>query len=400
MIVSSSFLIAIIAISFIVGHVQNDLINPAFSDMMRYFSTNPTKFHLMSSSCSFGSAIACLIFGPLSEFYGRKNVLLTGFFLLMLGLVGCIFASSIDLLIFWRFIEGAGMSASVTICVVLVFDLFDRKKSSQLTGIYDGIITASKSLAPIIGGYLNIYFGWKSGFIVLIFLTLIAFLLNYIYLTEPKKLRKNKKFSITILVRSYLNLIRSKIFMLYAIKLGLMACAMIVYLASISLIFTDYLKVSKYYYGYYVSSTMALFSIFSFLTAIFIEYFGLKATKMIGLVLIVLGGCLFVFVAYNSESALYISLSMAICSSGFALLIAIFMHDAMNVLPDLKGYASALIASIRLALIAIFIALAGLFFNGSIKPIAIIVFFLVILVVMINLLIATSNKYANNKIHN
>lgn len=390
---SNLILFAVLAAGFIIGHIQNDLINPSFPDMMRYFSTTPKIFHLMSSACIFGTAIAGIFFGPLSDFYGRKKMLQIGIAFILLGQIGSIISSSIYFLIFSRFIMGIGIAAPVIICVSLVFDSFDKKASSSLTGIYDGIITTSKSASPIIGSYINIYYGWRACFATLFLITFIVLIFNYFYLKEPLRMESKKEnFKFKFLLQNYLLLLKSKIFMLKVIKLALMGCSLAIYLTSISLIFTDYMNVPKHLYGFYISFIMASFAFFSFSTAIIVKYLGINNAKKIGLIMISVGVSFLLFTAFMLPLPILITLSMSICSGGFAILIPLYIYSAMSVMPELKGYSSSLIAFTRLILVSIGIAIAGYFFNGTIKPLAIIVFLIVVTILFIE------KKNASNQI--
>ena len=75
----------IIALCFVVAHTQNDLISPTFPDMIIFFKTTPNIFHLTSSSFSLGVSIGGLLFGPISDYMGRKFTLLIGLTMLLLG---------------------------------------------------------------------------------------------------------------------------------------------------------------------------------------------------------------------------------------------------------------------------------------------------------------------------
>lgn len=371
-----NILIAVnIALGFIVSHMQNDLINPSFADMINYFQTNPKIFHLMSSSYFLGISISSLIVGPLSDSYGRKNTLIFGFIFIILGLSGIIFSSNVVELIFWRFIQGIGIAAPVTVLVAVVFDRFNRKQSSQLIGIYDGIITSAKALSPICGGYINVIFGWKYNFYILIILSISVLLVKIFFLKETLPKSHRSIMSIRIFKENYMSVILNKRFMVDAVILGSMACCANVYLTSAPIIFINYFGVEREIYGYYHAVIMASFAMFSFATSILISFLGLKRTKIIGLLMVMLGAINLIISAHFVVKPLIITLLMATCNGGFAILIAIIMSDAMH-LNLLKGYSSAVIASVRLILVSSCVAIAGYFFNGTMVPTATLVFVL------------------------
>jgi hypothetical protein len=97
----------------------------------------------------------------------------------------------------------------------------------------------------------------------------------------------------------------------------------------------------------------------------------------------IIGCALLNYTAYISTIPYLITLSMMICSASFAILITILFTDAMSLHPDIKGASSSIIASMRTLLVAIAIALAGYFFNGTIIPLTVIITVLLGLTIII-----------------
>jgi MFS transporter, DHA1 family, multidrug resistance protein len=376
----NKILIITVAICFVVAHIQNDIIIPSFPDMMEFFGTDPPTFHLMSSANFLAIAVSGLLYGPISDAKGRKKLLLFGLTIFFISTVGCALTTTIEYTIFWRFVQGLGAAAPITIGVALIFDIFTKDKAAQLVGIMDGTLTAAKSLAPIIGAWLNIHFFWQINFVVLASLILIATILATKYIPEQNK---EKKLHVRIILQDYMKLLTNSQFMSYNISLALMACCLIVYLTSISLIFINHMDVPKAIFAYYQSSIMASFSIFSFLVSYLIKNFGIEKTKTIGRATAFLGGIFLYIAGFEMQDPIMITISMSLISGGFAILIVIIMTKAITLFPDLKGSAASLIASTRLLLSSVAIAIAGYFFNGSIKPVAIIILTLMTLVIIL-----------------
>ena len=100
--------------------------------------------------------------------------------------------------------------------------------------------------------------------------------------------------------------------------------------------------------------------------------------------------------AYVFTTPYFITLSMMICSASFAILITILFTDAMSLHPHVKGASSSIIASTRTLLVAITIALAGYFFNGTIVPLTIMITILLSLTVIIYIFIIHPHVYKTN----
>jgi DHA1 family bicyclomycin/chloramphenicol resistance-like MFS transporter len=379
--------IATLVLCFIVAHVQNDIIIPGFPDMILHFGTNARIFHFSSSSYALGVALGGLFLGAISDIYGRKRILYLGLFLIIIGCVGVIFSHNIYSYICFRFVEGVGASIPMIVCIAIVFDNFEKEKARNLVGFKNGILTLGKGFSPMLGSFLNVLLGWQYNFLVLVFLTIIAIILTYHYIPNDIQDSKNNQgkgvFAILKeLFSFYRVLLLDKIMLSYIVVLGCMACVLLVYTLSASIIHITHLGVEKELYGFYQGAVWVVFGIFCFLCQYIIQLINEKNTKRLGFVLMIIGGLLFVFSAHLYATSLLITISMMVCAMGFALLITILFTEAMTRREKLKGATSSIIAFFRTMLVAITTAIAGLF-HGDVIPLSYIIATLIFFVVTI-----------------
>ena len=341
---------------FIVGHVQNDLVSPSFPDMINFLGTTVPMFHLTSSAFSLGLGIGSFFLGPLSDSFGRKRVLFCGLMLLMLACLGC--TSSVDVysLICFRFIQGIGTAAPVVVCVAIVFDLYDKSKSRQIIGTKNAALTFAKSLAPIIGGYVNVFLSWQVNFLILSLMAIVVILLILSYLPKNSKLQTPPTQQI---FKSYLFLLSKPTMLLYTCILGFMACVLITYTIAAPIVYINHLNVPKEAYGFHQGAVWVIFGIFSFLNHYLIRYIGKNNTKKLGLLLVMMGAILLNITAHLYIIPIFITLSIIVCAAGFALLITILFTEAMSLYSNLRGASSSFIALFRTFFVAITVAIAG-----------------------------------------
>ena len=380
---------------FVIGHIQNDLISPSFPDMLDFFHTTPRMFHLISSSYSLGVNIGGFFLGPLSDLFGRKKTLLSGLILLVIGCTGSMLSTNIYSLICLRFIVGVGASAPIVICVAMLFDVYSKQQAQRIVGINNSILTFAKALAPIIGGYLNVLINWQINFLLLSISTITIIILIMLYMQETSKSQidnlpkpsKNFKNNSKKMFKNYLLLLSDQSMVAYICILGFMACALITYTVGAPIVYIKYLHVAKKVYGFHQGVVWAVFGLFCFLNHYLIKYTNILLTRKLGFILMIIGCISLNITAHFYVTPLLITFSMMLCSAGFALLITMLFTDAMSLYSKLRGASSSVIAFFRNLFVAVSVAIAGYFFNGTILPLTYIISTLVILVILIYIIL-------------
>lgn len=122
-----------------------------------------------------------LFYGPLSDAYGRKKPLYAGVILFIVASIGCVWAKSVEMLIFLRFLQALGACTGIVIARAIVSDLF---RAEEAAGIYSSMMMISgvaPIVAPIIGGSILGAIGWEAIFYLLAFLGMIVLLSSSFY---------------------------------------------------------------------------------------------------------------------------------------------------------------------------------------------------------------------------
>ncbi|HLF66865.1 MAG TPA: MFS transporter, partial [Gammaproteobacteria bacterium] len=346
---------------------------PALQD---YFATTESRIQMIISLNFLGLCVASLFYGPLADAYGRRPILLIGMGIFALSSIACIGVNSIEAMLFWRFMQGIGSAVAFVVPSAIIYDVYDQEKAAKVLGIYNSIITFAMSFAPIIGSALYLSFNWRANFMFVAALAAGAFILSFIFVRESLDKEKRAIMHVPSIMQSYKKLLKNSKAMANLYLVCGVCGAYFVYIANLSLIFINHLGVNEVNYGYYQAVILLIFAAVSFSSGYVIAAIGIGRTRMLGKKITVLGAVLFLAVALMAgTSPLLITVAMAIFTGGFALNMGIFFGDYMNIYPEIKGVAAALANSIRLFVMAALIALAGAIFNGTIMPVAIIVFF-------------------------
>src|SRR3990167_8835563 len=156
------FLPLLLLLSLLATCVEVDISVPGFPNIAQYFGVREGLIQLTIAYNFLGFCISALIYGPLSESYGRRRIMLFGNGLMVIGAVGCVYAPTIDILFFSRFIQGLGASTAVVLVFAMIADLYENQKAMRLIGFTNAFLSSSMAVAPVIGGFINEAIGWRG----------------------------------------------------------------------------------------------------------------------------------------------------------------------------------------------------------------------------------------------
>jgi MFS transporter, DHA1 family, multidrug resistance protein len=163
--------------------------------------------------------------------------------------------------------------------------------------------------------------------------------------------------------------------MCYVLIVNFPFATIVVYIANLSVVFINHLGMDLETFSYYQATTMGTFIIFSLFSVKLIDAKGLDYTKNIGGVLSLIGTTmLFTTCLIDLSNIHMICLSMAFLAAGGALMAGTFGMKAMSIFPEMNGTAMAITTAIRQLLASGLVVLSEIFFDGTLLPVAIIIF--------------------------
>ncbi|MCL9684887.1 MFS transporter [Legionella maioricensis] len=388
-------LLVMVALMFTTICMETDIYVPAFPDMKLFFATTAEAIQKILSVNFVGICLGSLLLGPLSDSFGRKRVLQAGLVLFTLASWGCLLIKNFELFLLCRFIQGIGAAAPMVISFAIILEKYEPKKVAQLCGGLNLFITGVMAVAPILGSYLNIYFGWQANFLLIAVLATCSFLGSLLFIPETLLPQNRTPFSLPMMVKNYGIVSSSFPFMAASFICYLLFSGLVVFVANLSLIFVDYLGMPKASYGFYQASAPAAFALFSLLSIWIIEYFGTEKTKYAGLITALLGALFILFTASIQPNPLLICIAMVLFTAGVTLAAPIYGMEAANVYPEMRGIATGMSNALRHVIVAGIVALGSYAFDGSIKPVAILIFASTAITVSLALALIRRNKPAN-----
>ncbi|WP_270989490.1 multidrug effflux MFS transporter [Campylobacter upsaliensis] len=242
-------LIFILALMSSIAPLSTDMYLPALSQVKQSFETSEFLTQLSLASFFVAFALGQLIYGPLSDVFGRKIPALVGIFLFMLSSLFCVIIDNIYVFIILRFFEALGGCAGVVIARAIVNDLFELKEAASIFALMMVFNALAPMLSPSFGGFLIEYFSWHSIFATLFGLGILLFLLIFFALKESAPHLKRQKFSHKETLKSYRFVLKDKPFILYVSCASLVLAAMFAYITGSSFVFINFFGLSERDFG-------------------------------------------------------------------------------------------------------------------------------------------------------
>lgn len=351
-------LIFILALMSSVAPLSTDMYLPALENVQNSFNTSPYLTQLSLASFFIAFALGQLIYGPLSDVFGRKKPLYVGIALFILSSLGCFLIDNIYAFIFLRFLEALGGCAGVVIARAVVNDLFELKEAAGVFALMMVVSSLAPMLAPSFGSLLLQFFSWHSIFATLFALGVLLLVLIAFWLKESAPLQKGTKFSNKATLQSYAFVLKNKAFLAYVLAGALAMGGMFAYITSSSYIFSEVFALNKTQYGILFGVNALGFVIFANINARIV----LKSSPFIILprafiIMFVLSVLLFALHFSKSFLAFELPLFFVIAMLGF--LMPNLTTIAMARFKEHSGTASAVLGSIQFGFAGLISFLVG-----------------------------------------
>ncbi|GLT18404.1 Bcr/CflA family drug resistance efflux transporter [Vibrio zhanjiangensis] len=385
---------------FLAASMETDIYLPTFPDILKDLNTSAVMVQRILSYNFIGICIGSLIYGPLSDHFGRRPIMMFGFSIFLGSSIGCVFAQTIEQLLAFRLLQGFGSSACLIVGTTMIFDFFEEESAAKLVADLNTLTVSIMAFAPLIGGWISIHMGYHANFVFIAVLVLISAVKCFLFIPESLPSNKRKRLIPKRVVSDYRLMLSSYDFWYNTLVTSFILAGYMVFVSNMSLLYVDHLKVESEYFPLYQMATLGTFAFFSLINGRLIDRFGIEKLKSTGLGLMFLATTIFWLVPtalLNSPS--FLTITMCLFSVGAALSIGLFFSESMQVFPDMTGVAASLVTSIRLIIVAIAIDVASSFYNGSSQSVVYAVTVAVVAIAIVALF-HSARKLKHSKLNN
>lgn len=348
-----------------------DMYLPALPTIASDFGMDISVVQQTLSVFFIGLAVGQTFYGPIADRVGRRPPLLFGCGLYILACIGCAFAPTIDILILMRLAQALGGCAGIVICRSIVRDLFDQQESARMYSFLMLVMGLAPITAPLVGGQLLHFFGWRAIFVTLSLFGLTCFLLVSFVLPETLPVERRTRSGLGAALRSYGEILVNRAYMGYALAAGLASAAMFAYISGSSFVFIELNGVPPERFGLlFGANAVGLIGAAQLNRWLLRRYAGIKILT-VALAFTAFSGLLLLIVTatgFGGFPAMLVVLFCCIASTGLVGPNA--TAAAMVPYAQRAGSAAALMGAIQFVFGAAAGSLVGLLHNGTAIPMA------------------------------
>jgi MFS transporter, DHA1 family, multidrug resistance protein len=377
--------LVILLLSLLLGvqPITTDFYLPALPAITEGFGGSMAQAQLTLTALLLAFGLSQLVWGPLSDKYGRRPILIVGMAAYAVASLGTVFSTSMDMLITWRTVQGAAMGAGVMCARAMSRDLYSpvegaRVMSKGLTGL--GVIAC---LSAPLGGLLSDWLGWRLAMVLLSVFGAVILALVVLRFEETLKQRNPLALQPATLLRTWGMIMRHPTFWAYSMLATCSYGGLFTFLATSSFVFIKVLGLSKTQYGLVMAVMSLSYIIGTFMCRRLLVRFGVQRTVWLGAWLTLAAGIALAALAAAGVQAVWsILLPFCVFMLGHGVHQSCGQSGSAGPFPQAAGAASALAGFFMMLAAFVMGAWIGTHMDGTVKPLAYGVAFWAVLIVL------------------
>jgi MFS transporter, DHA1 family, multidrug resistance protein len=353
------------------GPLSMDMYLPSLPAIGQALAASTAQVQLTISSYLFGFAAGQIVYGPVSDRFGRRPVILAALALYAIGSVFCAVTQSIETLIAVRFVQALGGAGAIVLARAVVRDLYSGVRAGRELSLMGSITAFAPIVAPAIGGVLQTMFGWRASFILLVIFALCAGTAAAQLLPETLRERTPGPFSLRSMRALYRSVLVHRGFLA---NLGILTASFVglfAWISGISVVMQGVYGLSPAAFGATYAVSALGYMLGTSIAARVVMRIGLDRTMGIGAAIQAAGGlAMAAAVALGLASVAWLVGAMTLYLAGMGFVLPQTQASALTPFPDRAGTASSLMGFTQQSCAAIAAAAIGAFLGRSAWPVA------------------------------
>lgn len=356
------------------GPLSLNIFVPSMPGIQRAFHTDYATVQLTLTLYLIGFAVAQLLYGPLSDRFGRRPVLLAGQGVYLAGSLLCLIAPGIGALITGRVVQAVGACAGMVVARAIIQDIYKSEKAAPMLAYVHSAMAAAPMIGPSIGGLLEVWFGWQASFVLIAVLGagVLATSVNFLHETHWGEARAMGTVDMMV---GFGHLLRRPVFCGHAFQVAFTSSVFFAFVGGVPYVMVDLMGRPPSEYGFYFTAIPALFMAGSFFTGWVSVRVGSDRMVTIGtLIALCATGTEVAWNHWDLLTPVTLFGSMAVAALGAGMAQPNGMAGAVGADPRRAGAASGLSGFLQMTVSAGVATVVGTLLAGTATPVVMVMF--------------------------
>ncbi|NVJ93402.1 MAG: Bcr/CflA family multidrug efflux MFS transporter [Methylocystaceae bacterium] len=365
-----SFLFAAILTGLVaLGPISTDMYLPSLPALKAELGASVSQVQLTLSIFLGGFAVSQLLYGPLSDRFGRRPVLIIGITIYCLASIACFLSTTIEALIIARFFQAFGACSGPVLGRAIVRDVYGQERAAQMLAYIGSAMALAPAVAPLIGGYLQIWYGWQANFAVISLFALILVLLVVMLIQETNPHINPEALQLRRIFGNYLELFGHREYLGYVLLNSFVFSGLFAFISGSSFVFIDVFGLTPDVYGICFGICVGGFIMGTLIAGKLSRKLGSPLMLRYGSLLSLVSGALLASVALGGGfGPVSVVAPMFVFMISVGIVMPNSMAGAIGPFPKMAGAASAMMGFLQMAIAASVGVSVGLLDNGTQIP--------------------------------
>jgi DHA1 family bicyclomycin/chloramphenicol resistance-like MFS transporter len=351
------------------GALTMSMYTPSMPAIAHALGASPGMVQATLSIYLVGFAVGQLFYGPLSDRFGRRPVLIMGLVIFVAGSAACGLSESIEALIAARLVQALGAASGSTLGRAMVRDLYARDQAARVLSIIGMALSVAPAVGPVVGGYLQVWFDWHAIFAALGTAGLVLLVMVALAMPETNRSPDAHALRPTRIVSSFAELIRSPVYIGYmavgAVSLG----GLFTFHAAAPFVLMGLVGLTPEQYGWSMSITVAAYLTGGIVANRLVGRLGLDRLIFGSAFLLLAGSSLMLaFSLVHIVTVASVLGPMALWTMGIGISLPNSMAGALSPFPRIAGSASALMGFMQMGVGAVGSIAVARLHDGTVTP--------------------------------
>lgn len=347
-------LIVLLAALSMIGALSIDAYLPALPAIAEQFGVSLRASQQSLTAYVFAFAVMTLFYGTLSDSFGRRGVVVWSLFFYLLGTIGAACSTSLHMLIVFRLVQGFSAGGGAVVARAIVADLYSGAEAHRVMSYINVVFGLAPALAPVIGGWLLAFFGWRSVFWFIALFAVVLLAGCFWFLPETLPRDKRQKFLFRVVLANYWEVGSHGYFLLRSISTAMAYSGIMIYVAAAPAFVIGILKLDVTDFGWLFIPVISGMTAGSVAAGWLSQRVKAQAVISAGFTVMILSGLWDVLYAAGPVQQLpWAILPLTVYSFGAALCTPAMSMITLEMFPKYRGLAASLQTFLFMMLFAV-----------------------------------------------